>query len=578
MKNRTRTVLSSLLSVLLVHAPVVRADDPPKTTAGTFELGGYGTSVDGSPDKAMEYEPTGTYMPYRLFASAHEAWGSIVFSSEKKAGDDESHRLAFDVQRTVRAKAWFDQLGHKQPHDPMTNLTAAVADGKYVWNTDNDPTASYKTTYLNWGARGELQLPSLAAATLGVTYNEQQRKGHVQLMALSHCESCHVTSQTRAIDEKTRDAGADLLVTFRGGNARLGYNHRELTNADPYALLQYDRALHPVTHLPIFDNRLTFDATEGPQKIDEQPDTRKNTGSLDFSLDNVGGFAVTGVGVLSKTENRYAGLEASYAGGMLALARNWDSGLRLRWRTRYYTLDNDDVAVDVNERRSVAGPQAGKTYREVYGYDPDFTRTSALNRDVYESNLETAFRLGKKAGTLRAVWNFRSVDRENVEAAPGEHTTTTNVLGLSWRAPVAKGLRLFADYRHGDVAHPLLALDATCSQLVYPKSGTSGLDTTLAQYYMSHAARTGDGTATPSAWDEVKAGLTWTSGAVGLTANYRYWSGDNSDGDFTDWSKKHQSATVTLWSMPSPTWDWYVAWAYTKSELGGHTCISLFDG
>jgi hypothetical protein len=578
MKNRTRSVLSSLLSGLLVYSPLAGAEEPPMTTSGTFELGGYGTSVDGSPDKAMEYEPTGDYMPYRLFVAAHEAWGSVVLSSEKKAGDDESHRLAFDVQRTVRAKAWFDQLGHRQPHDPMTNLTAAVADGKYVWNTDTDPTASYKTSYANWGARAELQLPSLAAATLGVTYNEQDRKGHVQLMALSHCESCHVTSQSRPVDEKTRDAGADLLVTFRGGNARLGYNHRELKNGDPYALFTYDRALHPVTHLPIFDNRLIYDATEGAQKIDERPDVRKDTGSLDFSVDDVAGFALNGVGILSKTQNRYARLEASYAGGMLALARNWDSGVRLRWRTRYYALDNDDVAVDVNERKSVAGPQAGKTYREVYGYDPDFVRTSALDRNVYESSLEGAYRLGKKAGTVRATWTFRNVDRENVEAAPGENATTTNVLALSWRAPVAKGLKLFADYRHGAVTNPLLALDATCSQLVYPKSGTSGLDTSLAQYWQSHAARTGDGTATPSSWDEAKAGVTFTSGALGLTANYRYWSGDNSEGDFTDWSKKHQSATVTLWSMPSPTWDWYVAWATARSELGGHTCVSLFDG
>lgn len=578
MKNRTRSVLSSLLSLSLAWAPLARAEEPPRTTTGAFELGGYGTDVDGSPDKAMEYEPTGDYMPYRLFVAAHEAWGSIVLSSEKKAGDDESHRLAFDVQRTVRAKAWFDQLGHRQPHDPMTNLTAAVADGKFVWNTDKDPTAAYKTSYANWGARAEMQLPSLAAATLGVTYNEQDRKGHVQLMSLSHCESCHVTSQSRAVDEKTRDAGADLLVTFRGGSARLGYNHRELKNADPFATFTYDRALHPVSHLPIFDNRLSYDATEGPQNVDGRPDVRKNTGSLDFSVDSVAGFALNGVGVLSKTENRYAGLEGSYAGGMLALARNWDSGLRLRWRTRYYTLDNDEVAVDVNERKSVAGPQAGKTYREVYGYDPDFTRYSALDRNVYESSLEGAYRLGKKAGTLRATWTFRNVDRENVEAAPGENATTTNVLALSWRAPVAKGLKLFADYRHGAVSNPLLALDATCSQLFYSKSGTSGLDPTLAQYWQSHAARTGDGTATPSAWDEVKAGLTFTSGALGLTANYRYWSGDNAEGDFTDWSKKNRSATVTLWSMPSQTWDWYVAWAYTKSELGGHTCISLFDG
>lgn len=579
MTIRARTLLSLLLASVLAPGTSLLAEGPaPKTTSGTLEIGGYGTSVDGTPDKAAEYEPTGSYLPYRLFAVAHESWGSLAFSSEKKAGDDETHRLAFDVKRSLRAKAWFDQLGHRQPHDPMTNLTAAVADGKYVANTDLDPAASYKTSWATWGTRAELQLPSLSAATLGVSYAQQERKGHVQLMALSHCESCHVTSQSRAVDETTRDAAADLLITFRGGSARVGYDHRELKNGDPYALLTYERAVHPVARTPIFDNRLLYDKTEGALPIDYRPDTHKNTGSVDFSLDSVAGFAVTGVGVLSSTENRYAGLEASYAGGMLALARNWESGLRLRWRTRYYALDNDELFVDVTERAAVAGPATGKTYRQIFGYDPDYLRQSALDRNVYESNLESAYRLGKKAGTIRAVWSFRSVDRENVEATPGEHVTTTNVLGLSWRAPVAKGLRLHADYRHGDVAHPLLALDNTCSQLQFPTSGTSGVDPKLAQYWQSHDARTGDGTATPSAWDEMKAGATWTGKALGVTANYRYWSGDNSEGDFTDWTKKHQSATVTLWSMPSPTWDWYVAWAFSKSETGGHTCIPLFDG
>ena len=46
MKNRTRSVLSSLLSLSLAWAPLARAEEPPKTTTGTFELGGYGTDVD----------------------------------------------------------------------------------------------------------------------------------------------------------------------------------------------------------------------------------------------------------------------------------------------------------------------------------------------------------------------------------------------------------------------------------------------------------------------------------------------------------------------------------------------------
>lgn len=578
MKNRRNTVLLLGLAALLAPAPSLKAEDPPKTTSGSVELAGYGTSVDGSPDKAMEYEPTGNYLPWNVLVSAHEHWGSLVLSSEGKGTGDQKHRLSFDVQRALRVKAGYDQLTHRLPHDPMTNLTAAVADGKYVWNTDLAPQASYSISYSKLGGRAEVQLPSLSAATLGVTYVEQRRKGHAQLMTLSHCESCHVTSQSRAVDEKTRDAGSDLLVAFAGGAVRIGYDHRELTNGDPYALFTYDRALHPVQRTPIFDNRLQYDATEGVQQVDYRPDTRKNTGTLDVALHDVAGFAVNGVGIVSKTQNRYAGLEATYGGGALALARNWDSGLRLRWRTRYYSLESDDVWVDSVERKSVAGPQSGKTYREVYGYDPDFLRTSALDRNVYESNLETAFRLGRKLGTLRAIWNFQNEGRKNYEVAAGEKTTTTNVLGLSWRAQAAKGFRLSADYRHGDASYAFMTVDTTCSQLFYSTSGTSGLDTRLAQYSLSHDARTGDGTADPSKWDEVKAGLSWISGSWGLTANYRYWSGSNRDGDFTDWSRKNQAATVTLWSMPAPTWDWYVAYAFQKSELGGHTCVSLFDG
>lgn len=579
MKNRTGTVLVLALASLLAPSSLLGAEDPPaKTTQGSLELGGYGTSVDGAPDKAMEYEPTGKYLPWKLLVSSHEHWGSLLVSSEGNGTNDQKHFLSLDVQRALRVKGGYEEFAHRLPHDPMKNLTAAVADGKFVWNTDLAPGADYSVAYSKLGSRVELQLPSLSAATLGLSWGEQRRKGHAQLMTLSHCDSCHVTSQSRVVDEKTRDAAADLLLAFQGGAVRVGYNHRELKNDDPYALLTYDRAMHPVSRLTIFDNKLQFDATEGPQQVDYRPDTRKNTGTLDVALHDVGGFAVNGVGVLSQTQNRYAGLEATYAGGALALARNWDSGLRLRWRSRYYALESDDVFVDSVERKSVAGPQAGKTYRDVYGYNPDFLRTSALDRDVYESNLEAAYRLGKKLGTVRAIWNFQNEARSNYEVAAGEKTTTTNVLGLSWRAQVAKSFRLSADYRHGDASYAFMTVDTTCSQLFFPTSGTSGLDPKLAQYSLSHDARTGDGTADPSSWDELKAGLSWISGSYGLTANYRYWSGSNDDGDFTDWSRDNQSATVTLWSMPAQTWDWYLAWAFQKSELGGHTCVSLFDG
>ena len=63
-----------------------------------------------------------------------------------------------------------------------------------------------------------------------------------------------------------------------------------------------------------------------------------------------------------------------------------------------------------------------------------------------------------------------------------------------------------------------------------------------------------------------------------LAASYQWWDGSNSEGDLTDWSRTNQTATVTLWSAPAATWDWYVAYAYQDSQLDAPACIPIFDG
>jgi len=176
MKNRKSTVLVLAVAALVAPASFLRAEDPPaKTTQGSLELGGDGTSVEGSPDKAMEYEPTGRYLPWKLLVSSHEHWGSLLVSSEGNGTNDQKHFLSLDVQRAVRVKGGYEEFAHRLPHDPMKNLTAAVADGKFVWNTDLAPGTDYSIAYSKLGGRAELQLPSLSVATLGLSYGEQRR-------------------------------------------------------------------------------------------------------------------------------------------------------------------------------------------------------------------------------------------------------------------------------------------------------------------------------------------------------------------------------------------------------------------
>ena len=69
-----------------------------------------------------------------------------------------------------------------------------------------------------------------------------------------------------------------------------------------------------------------------------------------------------------------------------------------------------------------------------------------------------------------------------------------------------------------------------------------------------------------------------SSGNNTFSASYRYWDGDNTDGDLSDWSRTNHNATVTLWSAPQETWDWYVAYAMQTADLDAPMCTPIMDG
>jgi hypothetical protein len=394
---------------------------------------------------------------------------------------------------------------------------------------------------------------------------------------VSHCDTCHVTSQSHPLNEHTRDARVQAKVAWRGGHARASLGSRELRHNVTNLWLTFDDALHPENRNPLFDNRLQYDSAEGPQAVDLWPDIDKDTSRLDLHLDNLAGFVVNAGGVWSETENRYTGLTSDYTGYMVNAARRFGSKTRLTWRGRAYSISSDDVFVDTNERVTQAGPHGGQTYEDVYGVNYDWWRRSALDRDALESKLDLSHRLSRKAGTLKLQWEFKSIDRDHYQVLPGEYETTRSIYGLSWRARPGKGLKVNASYRHASIDNPFMLVNGACSTLVSPGVGVPW-DPTTPQYDDQHQAQIAETTASPSSWDELKAGLSYSFGKTTLSGSYRFWDGDNRDGDLTDWERSNQSATLTVWSAPTQDWEMYVAYAWQDSELESPMCIPIMDG
>jgi hypothetical protein len=541
------------------------------------EIGFYGTDVDGSPDMAAEYYDTKSGVTGDATVFTNQDWGSLYFMGAFQSSETNAGELDFDVKRMVRSHNVYETFIHRLGHDPMTNLEATSTNGKVVQHTDFSPDQQYGLDYSVLSSRTEVQLPNIRPLTLGIQYDEQKREGHRQAFTTSHCDTCHIKSQSHALNETTQDTTLDAKVAWKSGYVKGSFTGRTLKYGTNSVDVSFDTALHPELQLPVFENRLQYDSEVGAIPADMWPNSSKDKTRLDLVLNNIAGFTVTANGVWSRTQNDYTNLESSYTGYLLTAAKGWKNGWRLRWRGSVYTIDNDDVYVPVIERPGIAGPQAGLTYSEIYGQTFDFTRMSALNRDVFESAADLSYRFGRKLGTLRFTWDYSTVDRDNYEVLPGEFTTTTNLLGVNWRTRPATGWQFEANLKYAAVNNAFSLIDGACSTLVsqaYPNPWNPETP----QYFDFHEARIADTTASASSWGRADVRLGYTAGRTTVFGKYIYFDGDNNDGDLTDWSRSSNTALVTVWSAPTEAFNWYATYTWMDSDLNIPVCLPVFDG
>jgi len=572
-----KNLLRYMLIVGLVALPLtVLAEDGEDVTAQA-EVGARTSKVTGSPDKAAEFESTEDGPVAKVIVDAFKGWGALNFDIDYTATDEHKGNLDFDIKRMVRSHTSFNTFVHRLGHDPMHNLEGTSINGKVVRHTDLSPNQDYDLDYSVLDSRTEFQFSSFRALTLAVDFREQKREGHMQAYTTSHCDNCHITSQSHALSERTSDGTLEAAIDWRSGFVKASVTSRSLTHGTQSVPYTFDNALHPEAQTPVFDNRLQFDNDINPTIADLWPEIDKDIAKLELHLNDLGGFIFSANGVWSETENKFTGLKSDYSGYVAQAARLIGKKARFRWRGRVYSISNDDVYIDTNDRVGTAGPHGGLTYEDVYDINFDHWRMSALDRDVFESRFDLSYRLGGKAGKLRFIWDYESIDRENFNVAVGESDTTSNVVGVTYRLRPKKGWRLDAELKHGAIDNPFMLIDGTCSTL---ESGryTNPWQPETPQYHNQHDTRIADTTASPSSWNHIKGGVTHVSGKSTLSATYRWWDGENNDGDLTNWSRNNQTATITYWSAPSQTWSWYVAGLWQDSQLDAPACIPVFDG
>ncbi len=546
---------------------------------GTVQLGGHGTSEKDNPARAAEYSTTQSG-PDAAVSLQYKADGFYLgLESLALSSDQQKHDLTFELGRMVRSHTTFSKLPHRLVHDSLANLAGAIADVKIVYATDMDPAARYGIRYDELANHTDIQLPQAPWLTISTDYREQWRQGHVQALSTSHCYSCHVVSVTRSLDLHTKDAGISAQATFGGWHVKATVSSRDAREREGAPTRTFERAQHPALRTPLFDDRVVFDERSGPLPYGWYPSQEKDTYRLAINNANVFGFSLALSATSSELSNTHTGNEVDYDGISLALARKLSDKARLSAFIRSYSIDSTPYFYDSPEPAAVAGPYAGKTYRQRYGFDPDYLRLSALDRDVVEGTFKLSYKLGKLT-TLTGQYQARQIDRANYQVAPGETTTLENTFKLLFASRPARGLQLRAGLTFADISHPFMALNAACNpDPLQPNSVPSPLVPGSVQYYQIHDARVADLTSSPSRFWEAKVSGAYQF-APGMQANlsYQWWDGENNDLDLTNWSKNVQGVTATLSLAPAERLQGYLGATYGRRETETFVCIPLMDG
>ena len=106
-----------------------------------------------------------------------------------------------------------------------------------------------------------------------------------QSISMSKCTSCHVTGQSKNINENTRDITAGVTGKFGLLTVDYSFMNREFRENAAPPTAYYDPGLSPGAAFPAnyytapqgFDNRLLYDYRNGRIRFDETPDSNKNS-------------------------------------------------------------------------------------------------------------------------------------------------------------------------------------------------------------------------------------------------------------------------------------------------------------
>lgn len=590
-------------------AVAATADETAPFLEGTVSVGAHQVEQNGEFDKVGEYISGAGVDEYQADAEFRLEAGdaSTLMRIQALYRDADTRRLGLDLDTRGRLSADFDfrSFAHHLDHDLLENMQAreVVSDGaggfnpggKMVFHTDNDPRGRYAIRYENVGGGLDYRLDTIENGKVYLRYRDQQKHGWKQSLSLDHCSSCHVESRSRQVDEQRRSWEAGTEGTFGGLSYSYAYGKTEYRDRSDGVEHDYLPAQHPVygdvgphpsgnpafPYGAEFASRLSFQDVTLPYARGLVAEKSSHHLGLRYELDprNVlrGSYSHT------RSENSRTGISSAFDG----YAASWVAvpGKRTRLSARFvkYEVDADDYYVDLLPYRE--GRAGG-------GQDFDWTRVSAANREVLQTDLALRTKLSR-GGNLRLDWRHKTIDRAamaqtqttyyaadgvNVavpsSAVPGE--TTSDRLRVSLDKRFGRKGNGRVSYAYTTIDRPFMNPTGMCEE------GLNGEPHELVgngSVYYFQRERYGNGTSLPNSSHQFSARGSWQLSPRAALNGYvnAAWE-ENDDLNSYSFERTVYSPGVNLWVAPDDGMMVTMGYGFNSVESNASLCPPIFDG
>jgi len=410
------------------------------------EVGVNGSDASKDHNQVSEYSESQTKVHGMLKLRTMDSKGDLSYRLDLALFSNEDMKMKLVIHKG----SWFtsttsyNKFLHKLGHDSLSNMSwreaadhaGTIPAHKELTSIDYTPTEDFYTIYEDFRQVFDFKLSTEIPTDIQVGFRAQARNGYHQTMQLSHCDTCHVQTKGAKLDENAYDVWAKVHAKVKKFDVSYKYTYSKFNNTADQTNYYIDLPRHPATGGAIdeFASRTLWGGEVLPSGFNN--DNKKSTHEVHVEGTVGNNDRIVAGASYSDLTNYFTNLDLTTTTGSFRWSHKFRSNFVLDAFLSYYTLDNDDIFIDIPAWRE--GRPGG-------GQPLSFTRYSAYNRDVSYLKLRARYKVNDQS-RLTFSYRYKQTDRDTlvVNLEDGSTDTKSSLFKVRW------------DGRYGDLRANLM--------------------------------------------------------------------------------------------------------------------------